>query len=155
MSKNRYFSGMVKEGEFIPFEYEEKPLSSHLDDLNGKPCRMLISQEFGIASWQQTKYLWAVVYKMIAVEQSGPDCSQDDVEEVHREMCRMFNYEEMKVLEPVSGETIRARVPKTISDHTTVRRMEYIEQIRRWASDFLGLYIPDPNEIMPEQLEEK
>lgn len=154
MSKARYFSGVVKNKEFIPHSYEEKALLDHLDALEGKQCRMLISQEYGIASWQQTKYLWGVVYAMIAEEQNGENYTPEDVDAIHYEMCLKFNFEERLGVDLSTGETTMVRVPATISDHDTIRREKYIEQIRSWASNFLGLYIPNPNEVVPETLEE-
>lgn len=146
MSANRFFSGVVKEGEFIPHTYEEKPLSNHLSKLEGKQVHLMISKELGIRSNQQNKYLWAVPYAMIA-EETG----EEDVELVHKQLTTMFWYERIKIVDE-NGNEETVRIPKSTSGMTTVEFEEYVEKVRRWAASFLGINIPTPNEVIPESL---
>ena len=146
---SKYFSGVVKEGEFIPHTYEQKTLDIHLGKLEGKQCRMLITREHGIRSNQQNKYLWAVVYKMI-----GDEIGEDDSEVIHGQMAMMFYCKKIKIWDEESGETKEARIPETTSGMTTIQFEEYAEKIRRWAAQFLGISIPLPNEVIPETLED-
>ncbi len=43
----------------------------------------------------------------------------------------------------IEGETIR--VPKSTRKLTTKEFCEFVEKIQRWAAEYLGMNIPDPN----------
>jgi len=81
----------------------------------------------------QNSYLWGVVYAIIA-EHTG----YDSIDEVHEAMKRMF----LNVHRDGLPDTVRSS-----SDLSTAEFSEYVEGIKRWASSFLGLYIPDSTEV--------
>lgn len=145
----KYFSGVVRDGEFLPHSYEQKTLDLRLAKLEGKQVKMLLTQEFGIRSNQQNKYLYAVPYKMI-----GDETGEDDLEIINSQMALMFIPEKIKVWDEETGKTIIAKIPGHVSGLNTVEFEEYAEKIRRWGASFLGLNIPLPNEVIPQTLEE-
>ena len=81
---------------------------------------------------QQNRYMHGVIFKLIA-EEIG-----DSVEEVKSAMKNKFlKYETKSGLEAI----------KDTSDLSTVELENFNEKCRRWASSFLNIYIPLPNEI--------
>lgn len=139
----KYFSGTIKDGEFIPHTYERERLNRRIGQLEGKQVKANFTIEHGIRSNQQNKYLWGVVYKMI-----GDELGEDDLQVVHYQMCVMFHYKLIKTWDENTGMTVMAKVPDETSSLTTTEFSQYVEKIRRWAASFLGLNIPDPNEAV-------
>lgn len=82
----------------------------------------------------QIRYYRGVVLKMIA-DRCGYQ-GTEDVESLHQEMRRRFL--------PKRGSL---NIPLSTSNLTTQEMSEYIEAIRRWAAEYLQLYIPDANEV--------
>lgn len=81
-------------------------------------------------SVQQNRYMWGVVYKLIA-EHTGYT-----VDEIHQLMKdRFLSYERNDV-------TFHGRTSKLKTSEFEV----YLENIRRFAAMDLGIHIPDPNE---------
>ena len=105
-------------------------------------------------SWQQAKYLFGVVYPMVVHglnELGFEDLGEDeqggkilvDVDTVHEYMKERFSTEYIKVVSPISGEVIKMN--KTTKSMSTVQYMAFVESIRKFASEFLGINIPDPD----------
>lgn len=92
-------------------------------------------------SSQSNRYLWGVVYKEVEIRLR--DLGNDvDSEIVHEFLKSKF----LQV--PVvggDGEVIADR-PGSTADLNKDQFTEYIENIMRWASEYLELYIPSPNE---------
>lgn len=62
------------------------------------------------------------------------------LQETHEFLKIEFNYKEVPSLH---GELMK--VPRSTTELTTVEFMVYIEKIQRFASEYLGIVIPDPN----------
>jgi hypothetical protein len=83
-------------------------------------------------SWR--RYYWAVVATMIA-EETGH--SKDAIHEALKR----------KILGYTDERTGLEMVPSVFSDGSTLTLAEkkaFIDEVRRWAADFLNLWIPDP-----------
>ena len=78
----------------------------------------------------QNKWYRGVVLEMIS-EETGHD--PDDLHELFK---YKFN----------SSEVMGKRVGKTTVNLTVKEFTEYVENIRRWAAEFLSMNIPDPDE---------
>ncbi len=81
----------------------------------------------------QVRYYRGVVLKMIA-DRCGYHGAEDQ-ESLHQEMRRRFL--------PKRGSL---SIPLSTSDLSTQEMTDYIEAIRRWAAEYLQLYIPDASE---------
>jgi len=149
MSYHRIFTGVIKNGIFIPSSLDAQKYKEFISRNEGKYCKISIVREHGIRSVQQNKYLWGVVYKTIAEE-----IGEDDVDNIHEQMSLMFNGKKIKVWDETTGEIKETKIPGNTSSLTTVEFEQYIEKIRRWASKFLGIYIPLPNEVVIEKEEQ-
>jgi hypothetical protein len=107
----------------------------------GKNVVIKFERKGGKRSNPQNRYYFGVVLKEITLRlrDLGHVWVQD--EDVHELMKLKFNYEHIV---GEGGEVME--LPKSTSTLTKTQFAEYVEKIRMWASDFLGLEIPDPNQ---------
>lgn len=89
----------------------------------------------------QNRYYHGLVVPMVqkGIEDLGTEIS---IAETHEFLKARFN--SIEVVNKETGEVVA--IPKSTSKLTTVQFNEYKEKIQRFASEFLGIYIPDPNE---------
>jgi hypothetical protein len=88
-----------------------------------------------LRSSNQLKYLWGVVYRMIAQE------TGNTLEDIHSALKLMF----LKDVMVMGGKEVF--YVKSLSDRgdtDTAEMHEYIEQVRAWAATELEISIPDP-----------
>lgn len=105
---------------------------ANLEKLEGKKVVITIKQYRRTRSNQQNRYAYGVVFKLIA------DATGYTVEEAKEAMKWLFLREEHEVLPPTV---------KSTTGLDTAEMEEFLENCRRWASEFLALYIPLPNEV--------
>lgn len=95
-------------------------------------------------SVQQNSYYWSVVVDMV-YKKMREDGNNVKPLEVHEFLKRMFNELSVNIdfgkVEEVSNTT--TKIPKNEFIN------EYIERVKAWASESLGIYIPDPHEAIP------
>jgi len=98
---------------------------------------------FNRRSNQQNRYYWGLVVPMIrkGIKELGTDLTH---EETHEFLKSRFNKDEL--VNPGTGEMVE--IPLSTTRLTKSEFGEYIENIQRFASEFLGLVIPDPGEQM-------
>lgn len=92
----------------------------------------------------QNAYYHAVVCGLIL--EGLKDAGYDDIEsteEVHEVLKRRFL--KKAVYHRDTGEVLE-EITKSTTKLTTVEFEEYLEKCRRFASEYLGMYIPLPNE---------
>lgn len=90
----------------------------------------------GKRSSRANAYLFGVVYKLIAKELGY------SVDEIHEAMKQKF-----RSREDLATGLIIVRSTRTGSPDF----WEYVEHVRHWSHTFLGLYIPEPNEVEQER----
>ena len=100
----------------------------------GKDVEIVVKKR-GKNKNRQYRYLYSVVYQCIA------DNSGMSIDEVDYAMKLKFYFEYNTVL--------KIRMPKKKSDSffNTGEFTKFIENVRKWAMDFLGVRIPEPNEV--------
>lgn len=112
-----------------------------------KDGRYLVAiKSFKRRSLPQNAYYWAVLVPMIreGLHDQGWDEIQDD-EDAHEFIKSQFLTRSVPNVN--TGEMIT--VPGSTRKLTTVEFNELVARIQQWASEFLGIYIPGPNEPMP------
>lgn len=82
---------------------------------------------------QQNKYYWAVIVDMLAEH-----CGMTD-EEMHESLKDKF----LSIYDPA----IDLKRIRSTTELNTMEFIEYNERIKRWASEFFGLVIPDPKTV--------
>ena len=103
----------------------------YLQGLNGK-YSLIIKKKTKPRSIEQNNYYWGVIIKMIADEMGH--YGREEMLRIHDALRHMFLCDD-------------GLIPKSTTDLSTVQAEEYYAKIRMWASEFLNLYIPLPNEI--------
>jgi len=127
---NKSHKGTVKDGKFIPDNSLEFKMGfAHLE---GKEVEVTIKKK-GKSKVRQYRYLYGVVYKLIA-DHTGYSTYYTDIW-----MKTMFYFD------VVNG----MRVPraKSSDSFTSKEFMQYIDDIRKWSLEFLGVRIPEANEV--------
>jgi len=90
---------------------------------------------------QQNRYLWGVVYSVIAGELG------EDTTTVHQICGQRFLYEIIEV----AGEEYR--ITKSTTKLSTTEFNLYVEQIRQWAYHELNINIPEPDSVTEQMAE--
>jgi hypothetical protein len=126
--------GRVESGKFIPTD--RAMFRSAFYAHEGKPVEVSVKRYRKRRSTQANAYYWGVVVAMI-----GDYVGESDPQTIHEMLKAAHNYE----IKTVDGKEIR--IPQSTADLTTVEFKEYIERVTRWASEYLSLYIPEPNEV--------
>lgn len=127
--------GVIKDGSFIAddIELHNKARFCH----EGRRVELIYKRFYKRRSLPQDKYYFGVVVTMIA-----NSIGEDDIEAVHEILKAQCNYY-------LAGEQ-GIRVPLSTKNLTTVEFEEYLDRVRRWAAQYLSLYIPLPNEVTTE-----
>ncbi|MFA7361986.1 MAG: hypothetical protein WC139_13220 [Candidatus Kapaibacterium sp.] len=110
-----------------------------------KPGRYVLTVEkkYRKRSNLQNSYLWGIVYPIFlrGLIDLGYDSNEVDLDWVH-DNCkdRFLRYQIVNK----DGEYLEGiRSTKKL---TTIQFMDYLADIKKWASEFLGVYVPDPGE---------
>ena len=128
------FFGTVKEGKLSV--RGKSDFEQHLKRFEGKEVEVIVRRYRPQRTISQNNYYWGVIVKMIS-EDTG-----HDTETVHNWLKTKFN--KKRIL--VKG------IPQEVVDTTTRLDVwgfseDYWEPIQRWAAEFLGLVIPDPDRV--------
>jgi len=125
--------GTVKDHKLIFDNPEAFTVAKTL--LENKRFELTMEKESIRRTTQQNKYLFGVVYKVI-----GDSCGYS-VDQIHTNMKRLF------------ASTVDDKgliITEETHKMDTVRMTKYIEDIRQWGAEFLGLDIPDANRVEEE-----
>lgn len=129
--KKATFSGWVELDGSLSFQYP-KLVKNFLSGLAGEAVDIVITKQYGSRSTKQNRYYWGVVIPMI----------QQEIGEENKEVVHGWLQAEVGHTATLSGKD----VPRGTSDLSTAEFEEYTARVRMFASKFLNLYIPEPNE---------
>lgn len=90
-------------------------------------------------SLSQNRYYFGVVLRLLS------NHTGHSVDDLHETMKSMFNPLRLEFNTKKGMEAVRAS--KSTTELTTVKMEEYLSQIRQWASESLGIFIPTPGEV--------
>jgi hypothetical protein len=130
--------GTVKSGRFVADDPAlfRKAFYCH----ENRKVELTVKRHSKRRSSNQNQYYWGVVVAMI-----GEHIGESNPETVHEILKVAHNFEIRSVM---VGHHLR--VPLSTTALSTADFEAYLERIRRWASEFLELYIPTPNEVPHE-----
>jgi len=123
----------VKNGK-ITFQNREQ-FDKDLSSNEGKTVFITVREQKNRRSLNLNSYYWAVVVNLV---------SQDtgyDKEEAHEVLKSMF----LRTRYQIKGIWVDGM--KSTTKLSNQEMTEYIEEVKRFATSSLGLYIPDPNEV--------
>ena len=131
---DKIFRGTVTEGKIkICQDHIEKWLLK-LSQLEGKECEFIARKKSNRKSNKQNKYYRGIVVKLIANK-----CGYTP-ERCHGALLLKF----FKDTDENGKEYIRSTA---LDKWKTMEWENKMSEIRQWASEFLHLYIPKPNEV--------
>lgn len=141
--KLRYF-GKVENGKLKITN--RKGMLSDIERFEGKSVELTLSRRRNTRSNQQNAYMWGCVIPIVrqGLIDAGWEREKVNSAEVVHEILKDLFCPREEVVNENTGEVMR--LPATTTNITTTQMMEYISDIQRWASEFLGVYIPEPNE---------
>jgi len=133
--------GHIKNGKLV-INKSELPVFLHIiSTQKNKPVNVIV-EAGSKRSDQQNKYYWGVIVELIRLainEINGENFTKEDIHEFLKN-----RFIKGKEISNESGEVISIR--KSTTDNTTIMQEEYHENCRRFAAEFLNVYIPLPNE---------
>jgi hypothetical protein len=126
--------GLVKDGKFVADDLAlfRKAFYCH----EGKAVELQVKRYRKVRSLNQNAYYWGVVIPMI-----GNAMGETDIEAVHE----VIKHEHHYYIATVGKSELH--VPLSTADLSTLEFEQFLEKVRRWASEFFSLYIPLPNEV--------
>ena len=121
---------MSVSGESFQISDKEK-FKKYIQGLKDGDYYLTVKRKTKARSSRQNKYYWGIIVPMIAQE-----VGYDFNTEAHEALKFMF------LRQTKNGLTSL----RSTSDLKTTEFEDYMTKCRKWASEFLGLYIPLPNE---------
>lgn len=105
---------------------------------NGR-CLVTVERIYNKRSNPQNAFYHGVVIPIChkGLIDLGHEVNKDDTHEILK---AMFNKKEFTTLD---GETVKYGGSTT--EMKTIDMMQFIDEIQRWASEYLGVFIPDPD----------
>lgn len=129
----------VREGRPIFSPAQRKRIDAAFRRREGDDVRIEIRQRVKARSNNQNRYMWGVVYEIIASDTGHTP------EEIH-EYCKA-KFLPRIFFAPKKGIE-ELELTKSTTTLSTFDMEEYLERVRAWAGQELGLQIPMPNESM-------
>jgi len=134
------FKGQVQNGKLI---LDDRTLfMKAMKKLNGNVV-IDISEGRGPRSLQQNSYYWGVVIEILADEFGYQ--TKEEKEYLHNVLMDKFIEDDTYELK-MGEEVVSGKTRKTSSSLNTKQFEAYLANIRRWASQEYGVFIPEPNE---------
>lgn len=132
------FKGKVEKGRLIWNDPEKRAV--YIASLEGKEIEETIKKAVDRRTTQANKYLWGVCYAIIS-ESTGYD-----PEQVHIEMKRRFASKRVPY-QTQNGIQDEFFITESTRKMDSVRFTKYVDDVKKFAAEFLGLYIPEAGEI--------
>jgi len=109
----------------------------------GTEIEIRIRRHKATRSERANRYLWGVVYRLLAKE------NEQTPEDLHDCMCAMFLPNERKRVEffnRMTGECLEVEIdPRRSSKLKGDEFYDFVERVRLWGLEFLGVVTPDPD----------
>lgn len=137
--KRLAFSASVKEGRL--YISERVTFDKYIASLQDGGYEVSVSKKRKSRSTFQNAYYWGVVVPIVATELNRLG-HEVDTDTTHEFLKVRFCYTE--TVNEETGEVLK--VPKSTAQMTTGEFMDYLAAIQRFANEWFGVEIPDPNE---------
>lgn len=136
MAHGERFTGVIRGGR-VQFDHDQgKRWEAAKAHLEGKAIELSIGRLRQNRSLRANNYMWAI-YRLIALE------TGNDEDTIHKTMKGMFLPLEELVLP--NGETVKTLGSTRGLD--TVAFGEFIDRIKAFAAQELGIRVPEPEEL--------
>ena len=126
---NPIFLASILKGKLVFNNYEG--FINYIQTLEGKSVDVVIRLPKKDRSNEQNRYYWGVVIRLLSEHLGYTD------DEMHDALKMMFLKDNSRDIPTLRSTT----------ELTTVEFEKYLEEVRMWAANMLGFYIPLPNEV--------
>lgn len=131
---DKVFRGTCKAGKIVIHDYHFEKWFLNLCNLEGKECEFIARKKSNQKSNKQNRY-----YRKIVVGLIAQHCGERPE--------RQHGILQLKFFKETDENGIEYIKSTKLSEWKTVEWENKMSEIRQWASEFLNLYIPKPNEV--------
>ena len=113
-------------------------------EFEGKEVVISIDKAKKNRSNNQNSYYWGICIPLI---QSGLKEATGEYfgsENIHYDILIKMFAPSLEIVNKLTGQILSKQISS--SEMTTIQFMEYVMEVQKWASEFLNIDIPDPNE---------
>lgn len=132
-------NGHIKDGKL--FIHYRNLFDEMLGSLPDCPVKINVERVFKRRSNEQNSYYWGVVVQMVyngLIDAGWEITNKDQAHEIIKDLFFISEIANKK-----TGELMSI---KTTTKSSTFEFMTKLAEIQKWASEYLGISIPDPNE---------
>lgn len=115
-----------------------------IKSLEGKKVLITIEKLKKSRSLEQNRYYFGAVLPLVQDGLYEATGEMKNTEEIHYGILLKMFAPEKEIVNINTGECITEKLSS--SQMSTTQFMEYILEIQKWAAEFLGIDIPNPNE---------
>lgn len=134
------YTAKVINGRIVATDH--RGYSAHLQACEGKAIRITVEPATRRRSTMQNAYYWAVVVPMVRDGIKNATGEVYSMEEVHDFLKGKFNA--APIVNQSTGEV--EHIARSTASLKVGQMMDYLAMIQRWAVEYLGVTIPNPNE---------
>jgi len=132
------FNGEIRGGALVLFNQQR--FNDYLKTLTGE-VEVVVSRRGRPRTNKQNRWYWGVAVKMIA------EYAHEDPEKIHEFLKGEFCIQDIVVIKLKNGSEVTRKIPMSTTQLLTTGFNKYKGDIQSWAREFLGLIIPDPEQV--------
>lgn len=141
-----FLGDVTADGRMVLLPEEQEQRRAHLLSLAGKRVDVTVKEHKDTRSTRANAYYWSCVLTPMSEDSSAGDASP---EEIHDAMCERFLPNERKRVEffnRMTGESLEIE-----TDHHRTSKLtgapfyDFVEQVRKFALEFMGVVTEDPD----------
>jgi len=136
---NPIFFGRIDHGNLI--HYNPELWGIRKSKLEGKEVTYTLDKRVYKRSKSQNDYYWPMCVRLIAEHVGMAE------KDAHEDLLTMFA-STVKRIELKDGSIHEFTVKERTHDMSMERMLKFTEDVKIWAAQFLGIYIPDPGELL-------
>lgn len=110
------------------------------------PVTVTVKRERPDKTVLQMGYYRGLVLPMIVEESCGDADDTEERRRIHLELkAKFLEPQRVEVTDRETGEIVTRDLVPSLGDLNTKQMTDFVDRVRLWAGEFLGLVIPDPD----------
>lgn len=115
-----------------------------IESFEGKEITITFAKAKKYRSNNQNSYYWGVCIPLVQSGLKEATGEYFGTNNIHYDILLKMFAPELEIVNKSTGQIMTRQISS--SDMTTTQFLEFIMEVQKWASEFLGINIPDPNE---------
>ena len=115
-----------------------------IESFEGKEITITFAKAKKYRSNNQNSYYWGVCIPLVQSGLKEATGEYFGTNNIHYDILLKMFAPELEIVNKSTGQIMTRQISS--SDMTTPQFLEFIMEVQKWASEFLGINIPDPNE---------